>query len=446
MSQIRQRRRQFIQPSAAVAAAVGLPYIIPPTALGSTSSVAASDRINVGAIGVGERGNAVLGAFLNDSSAHVVAVCDVETNCLNSTADRVDRYYKTKGCKRYSDYRELIARDDIDAVSIATTDHWHVLCAIAAAKAGKHIYLEKPMGLSIAEDQALRKAVNRYGVSFQFGTQQRSSGQFRLACEMVRNGIIGKLHTINVWSPSSEIKGAIEPAGIPDGLDYDMWLGPAPYTPYTVDRCASQASRKAWWFNSDYALGFIAGWGIHPLDIALWGGHDKLTGPITVSGTGTIPDQGLCNTATQWDINLEYSTGVRIHFTSDPVIDEWKNRYGRIANHGTVFEGTDGWVHVDRAGINVSSQSYFQALKDPAVKHLPVSNNHVGNLLKSIKTGNKTICPIEDSVQSDILCHISDIAIRRRQKLVWNTRTELFDNSLGANRMLTRSMRSPWHL
>ncbi len=427
------------------AGAIGFPYIVCSSALGKAGTIAPSNRIGVGAIGVGEQGNGVLGNFLNQNDAQVVAVCDVDKGRRERTCRRVEQHYRKKGCAAYNDFRELLGRDDIDAVLIATPDHWHVLCATAAAKAGKDIYMEKPLGLNVTEGQALQTAVSRYGPVFQFGTQQRSSVQFRRACELVRNGRCGKLHTINVWAPGSVAGGSTKPAVVPDGLDYDMWLGPAPFRQYTQDRCASEWKKKFWWFNSDYCIGWISGWGIHPVDIALWGAEDLLAGPIEVEGTGIFPDEGLCDTATYWNVKLNYASGVTINFLSNPPPKEWSNRYKKISGHGTAFEGTKGWIHVNRSGMNVSDES-IKLSGGPNDIKLYESTNHTRNFLDCVKSRAKPICPVEEAHQADIVCQISNIAIRLKRKLKWDMKNEVFIGDDSANRMLSRAMRSPWRL
>jgi predicted dehydrogenase len=437
------QRRQFLKRAAgATAGAVVFPYVIPASALGNAGNVAASERITVGCIGVGPQGSGDMGNFLKQNDAQVVAVCDVKSNVLKGAQDRVNKYYRKTGCAAYKDFRELLARDDVDVVLAATPDHWHVLVALAAVRAGKDVYLEKPMGLSLAQDQALRAAVHRQGRVFQFGTQQRSSRNFRFACELVRSGRIGKLHTINVWSPGSSQGGDPTPVPVPGWLDYEMWLGPAPFTPYTKDRC----SNKLWWFISDYALGFIAGWGVHPLDIALWGGGEKVACPVEIEGKGVWPTQGVCDTAMNWNVVAKYDSGVTMNFTGNPYPEQWKNRYGRTTDHGTAFEGTEGWVHVDRSGLNASPKELLTTELGPNDVHLYESNNHVRNLLDCVKTRADTICPIDVAVQADIICQISDIAIRLEQKLRWDPKAERFVNSDAANRRLSRTMRSPWTL
>jgi predicted dehydrogenase len=430
-------RRRFLKRAAGTAAgAMSLPYIV------SSSAFGAGEKITVGCVGVGPQGSGDMGNFLRQKDAQVVAVCDVKDPVLKEAQKRVNEHYQGTGCAAYKDFRELMARDDIDVVLAATPDHWHVLIALAAVKSGKDVYLEKPMGLSLAQDQALRAAVHRHGRVFQFGTQQRSERNFRFACELALNGRLGKLHTINVWSPGSSQGGDPTPVPAPEWLDYNMWLGPAPYTPYTKDRC----SNKLWWFISDYALGFIAGWGIHPLDIALWGGGEKVACPVEIEGKGVWPTEGVCDTAMNWKIVCKYDSGVTMNFTGDPYPDEWKQRYGRTTSHGTAFEGADGWVHVDRSGLNAHPKELLETEFGPNDIHLYKSDNHVRNLLDCVKSRAETICPIDVAVQADIICQISDIAIRLEQKLKWDPKTEQFVNNDAANRRLSRSMRAPWTL
>ena len=286
-------RRQFIQRTSTTAlAAAAFPTLIPASALGADGTPVPSNRCVVAAIGVGPQGRGVMSGFLAQADVQVVAVCDVAKLNLDQAVNQVNQHYQNQDCKTYGDFRELLARTDIDAVLIATPDHWHVPVAIAAAKAGKDMYVEKPLGLSIEEDQMLRKVCQQKKRIFQFGTQQRSSQEFRRACELVRNGRIGTLKQINVWSAASHPGGPTKPATAPEGLNYDFWLGPAAYTPYTDGKAFDNlppGGWKTWWYNYDYALGFIAGWGVHPLDIAYWGHPAMMGGPLEVEGKAIFP-------------------------------------------------------------------------------------------------------------------------------------------------------------
>lgn len=425
-------RRQFIKHAAGAAAGtVGFPYLVSSSALGKAGSVAASNRIVMGFIGVGPRGRTVMGSFMWRPETEVVAVCDVKSLERQIALQQVDSHYSKKGCAGYNDFRELLARPDIDAVSIASTDHWHVLHAIEAARAGKDMYVEKPLGLSVEQGQILRETIKRYGNVFQFGTQQRSSHNFRFACELVLNGRIGKVHTIKVGSPASHGSENYPPMPVPDDLDYEKWLGPAPWAPYTENRVINDY----WWHISDYALGFVAGWGIHHVDIAQWGNGTELTGPVEIEGTGVFPRDGLCDCALSWDVNLKYANGVAMSYTD--------NKHNK---QGVVFEGTEGWIYVKRGFLDACPKSLLQEVIGPDEIHLPVGSNHQLNFLECVKSREKTVSPIEVAVRSDTVCHLSDIAMRLGRKLRWDPDKEQFINDGTANRMLKRAMRSPWRL
>lgn len=456
-------RRDFIR-GAAMAAIAGaaFPTIIPGSALGKNGAVAPSNRISVGVIGCGPQGLGDMSNFLDQTDCQVVAVCDVKEDQLAEARNAINARYQNQDCRAYHDFRELIARRDIDACLIATPDHWHVLAALAAVNSGKDVYVEKPLGLSLAEDQALRAAVHRKKRVFQFGTQQRSGRMFRLACELARNGILGKLNHINVWSPGSSPGGSRKVAPVPSGLDYDLWLGPAPFQPHTQDRCSSVADEKTWWFTSDYALGFIAGWGIHPLDIALWGAGELMDGTVTVKGRGNFRlAEGVCDTATIWEVDYRFGSGLTMKFvgvpngknsgepTGEPFLngDEWKQRYRNIGSHGTAFEGTEGWAHVDRDGINLQPENLIDLNPESFQRRLIRSPGHTRNFLDSIKSRAETVCPIDASVKGNALCHIADIAIRLGRKVTFDFKQERFVGDDAANQQLkAREMRKPWHL
>jgi predicted dehydrogenase len=455
-------RRQFLRQTTGLALSVtAFPSLIPASALGRGGDVAPGSRIVVAAIGVGPQGTGDMGNFLAEKDAQVVAVCDVKTDQREQARQLVNRHYQNQDCAVFGDFREVLARKDIDACLIATPDHWHVLAALAAVRAGKDVYLEKPMGLSLTEDWTLRSEVHRCQRVFQFGTQQRSSRIFRLACELVRNGRIGKLKHINVWAPGSSPGGPTNVVPVPPGLDYDFWLGPAPFKPHTQDLCTAEGVKKTWWFITDYALGFIAGWGIHPIDIALWGGGDLLNGPLEIQGRGAFHIEGACNTATVWDVDMRFGSGVTLKYvgvpnggnqgqpTSDPwpQANEWKQRYRRITSHGTAFEGADGWVHVDREGIHLQPESLIDEKEEALPLQLKKSANHARDFLDCVRSRAETICPIDESVRGDALCHLSDIAIRLNRKVVWDLAQERFIDDEEANlRLRARKMRSPWHL
>lgn len=450
-------RRSFIK--AGIQCVLGgcvFPSVVPSTVIGAGGGTAPSNRITVGCIGTGPQGRGVMSNFLAQPDCHVVAICDVFKRNLNAAVEMVHKQYQNNDCATYADYRELLARSDIDAVLIATPDHWHVPIAVAAARANKDMYLEKPMGLSVEEDQILRRECQRHNRVFQFGTQQRSSEQFRLACELVRNRRIGKLQRINVWCAASRPGGPTDPIVPPPDLNYEVWLGPARETPYTKGKAADeQDAWKTWWYNYDYALGFVAGWGIHPLDIAYWGYPTMTSDVVEVEGQGVFPTEGACNTAVAWEVRYVLPGGVEMLYRGtrngyDKVIPmndftDWERKYGRIVDHGTAFEGTDGWVLVDRTQIRTSPENLVETKFDSNEIRLTRSSNHVRNFLDSIKSRQPAICPIEDSVQGDILCHLADIAMRLGRKLTWDGKNEQFVGDPDANhRLKLRTPRVPW--
>jgi predicted dehydrogenase len=444
-------RRHFLKSNIGLAlAASAFPSIVPSSVMGAD---APSKKIAVAVLGSGPRARDVMGGFLPLQDARVVAVCDVKADQREKACRQVNKVYQNEDCQTYVDFREVLARKDIDAVIIGSPDHWHVPMGVAAARAGKDMYVEKPMGLTIAEDQLLRREVLKRKRVFQFGTQQRSDRQFLQACELVRNGRIGKLKQINVWCSASQPGGSTEPAPVPEGLDYDRWLGPARFTPYTDKKC--HESEKTWWFNSDYALGFIAGWGVHPLDIALWGHPAIFAGPLTVEGKGIFPTQGACDTAVAWEIDFTCSDGVRMNYKGTrngfaevlPINDmtAFEKKYTKITGHGTAFEGTDGWILVDRTGLR-SSPETLEPL-GASDKRLFKSGNHARNFIEAVKTRGETVCPIEESVRADYLCHLSDLAIRLQRKLTWDPKKEKFVGDRDANKKLElRPARKPYQI
>ncbi len=448
-------RRGFLN---AMLIAASAPTIIPASALGRDHLPPPSDRTTLGHIGVGNRGGSDLQSFLRVDAAQSIAVCDPFKNKREERAKQVDAFYADKfargsfsGCAAYDDFRDLLARDDIDAVVIATPVHWHVPIAIAAAKAGKDIYLEKPLGISVMHDKALRSTIEQYGTIFQWGTQQRSGRDFRYVCELVRNGRIGKLHTILAWSPdiSSQAAafhapdGSMTPIPIPKGFDFDMWIGPAPMTPYTSDRCTLYGT----YHHYDNCIGFIAGWGAHPLDIAQWGNDLDDTAPIEYEGSGTIAHGGIFETTSSWDIWATYQNGVKLHFMSEGVAKPIVQKYHPdFHSHGTTFIGSTGWVNVDRSGIYAHPESLLKSVITPDEIHLYESDNHYKNFIDGVKSRKQPVSTIQSAVQTDTICHLSDICIRRGRKIKWDNEKEMIIGDEQAARMLWRPMRSPWRV
>jgi predicted dehydrogenase len=445
-------RRGFLKKAGVCAAGLaGFPYIVPSSVLGSNGAIPPSEKIVMGFIGVGSMGGGHLRTFLSYDDVRAVAVCDLREMFRQKAKNRVDEHYGDKGCRIYNDFREILAREDIDAVTVVTPDHWHSLIGLEAARNRKDMYYEKPLSMSVTENKALRETINRYGVIFQFGTQQRSDNRFRLACELVRNERLGKLHTIIVSSyPSITCENQpTHPTPDRKEFDYDMWLGPAQWAPYTYERCASRAmgTKGMWTFIYDYSLGGLSGaWGIHHVDIAQWGNGTDDSGPVEIEGTGVFPQDGLTDTAIEWEVEHKYANGVKMmHMNSIKAAKRFE-QFSFYKQVGILFLGSDGWVFVCRERIEAELKSILTTTFGPHEIHLPRSNNHRRNFLECVKTRKQPICPIESAVRSDTICHIDDIAIRLGRKLRWNPEKEEFINDQQANSMLTRPMRSPWYL
>jgi predicted dehydrogenase len=336
--------------------------------------------------------------------------------------------------KAYADFQELLARDDIDAVYIATPDHWHVPIGILAAKAGKDVYIEKPLGVTLEQDLAIEKVLKQTGRIFQYGTQQRSIPHCWNGCELVRRGAIGKVHTIEVDAPNGGAGGSTAEAPIPAGFDFDMWCGPAPMRTYTPDLCKPPGSY--WVF--DYSIGYLGGWGAHPLDIMVWGSDADLSGPVVVEGTGVIPTDGLYDTVKDWNMKIKLGD---VDLIFKPGADRTK------------FIGTDGWIQVARAANRNSASDPSLDPKKPAEpltpdeKSLQVSTNQSGNFAEAIKSRVAPVSNIKDAVRSDVISLLCDIAVRTGEKITWDpVKQELVDPCAEAKTMYSRPMRAPWTL
>ena len=453
-------RRHFLK---SVIAAGAAPTFIPAGILrAQDGKPTPSNRVTFALIGSGSMGNGGLGNVLANPDAQVIAACDVFKSRREKTAKRVDDHYKTTGCAAYGDFRELLARNDLDCVEIATGDYWHIPIALAAARAGKDMYVEKPLGISLDWAYVLRKEINDRKRIFQHGTWQRSSAHFRKACEMVSNGVIGKVRRVEAWTHgmASDVGGifnegsklrqmhldGLKGAPVPEELDYNMFLGPAPAKPFTAVR----GTHHAIFHCSDYALGFIAGWGIHAVDIAQWALGMDHSAPVSYKGTGRLPDIfGLFDTLATWDVQCTYENGIEMHFmdafTAKPVIE----KYRPYCDHGTTFFGEKGWISVDRAAVYASEQEW-KAWKifdcGPNAKKLYESKNQWGNFIDCVKTRKPTINPIESAIIGDVICHLSDMAVRTGREIKWDPKAEKVIDDNEAQLLLSKTPRAPWKI
>lgn len=447
-------RRAFLKSSGTVAASLAWPQIVPASVLGAEGRAAPSNRITLACIGLGIQGTGNMRTFLGHPEAQVVAVCDVHADQRARAKQVVDVFYGGDDCAAFRDFRELLTLPGLDAIQLTTPDHWHPLIGLAAAQAGKHLYYEKPMGWSLRAAQAVRRAVREAKVVFQFGTQQRSGGNFRFACELVRNQRIGKLKTILVGVPGS-VRFPHQPTEpVPKALDYELWLGPAPMKPYCYERVRPYVSRPSepwtrnystWYHISDYCLGFIGNWGIHHLDIAQWGHGTDDTGPVEVEGQGTFPSEGLADCALSWQVENRYADGVTlVHMDDETSQQHPLQQEGH--GHGILFIGSDGWVHVDRQGLDANPKSLLQVKLGEGEVRLARSDNHHGNFVEAVKGRARAVSPVEVAVRSDTLSFVDQIAIKLRRKLRWDPTKEDFVGDDEASAMLDRPMRAPWRL
>jgi len=422
------KRRTFLK---GAAAAIGFPAIVPASALGKNGAVAPSNRIAVGLIGCGGRMGGVWGALANVPGVQAVAVSDVWAP--KREAYRANLRLRPEDA--HVDFRELVARDDVDAVAIASPDHWHVPMAVAAIKAGKDVYCEKPLSNTIGEGRALVEAATRYGAVFQHGTQLHSLAGTRRACELVRNGRIGKLREIVIGSPPGCATGIQPEQPVPAGLDYDRWLGPAPFAPYTAARVFAHQGLPGWYFVSDYSKsGWIAGYGVHDLDIAQWGMGMERSGPVEIEGQGVYPKDGLFDTILTYRIVFTYANGVRIVMT-----DTSQNR------HGVKFVGEKGWVFT-RGEIEAEPQSLLRETIGPGETHLYRSPDHARNFVDCIRTRGETITPPEIAHRATSTALLGGIACQLGRKLKWDPAKEQFPGDDAANGLLRCTMRSPWRV
>ncbi|MBM4019001.1 MAG: Gfo/Idh/MocA family oxidoreductase [Planctomycetes bacterium] len=429
-------------------AAAAAPLVVSASALGIGGRPAASSRIGLAHIGVGGRGSGLMTGFLGNPEVQVLAVCDTDASRLEPARKRVEGAYSQEapgtyaGCKSYKDFEEVLARPDIDGVVIATPDHWHGLLTALAAKAGKDIYCEKPMASTIGDGRAAADAIRRYGRVFQTGSHERSTSSIRYACELVRNGRLGKLHTVRTFLPTDDKhSGATGPVPVPDGFDYDRWLGPAPYEPYHPRRC-----HGSFRWIIDYSDGELTDRGAHVNDIALLGAGPFLVGPAEFEGRGTFIKDPLWDVPYQYHIEFTFANGVRFIVDSS---DAPTNVICNItkAHRGILFEGTEAklFVAIHGGALAAEPPELLKTVIQPGEVQLGRSRGHGQDWIDAMRTRGPTMAPAEDGHRTASFCHLCLIACILRRKLKWDFLRERFIDDDAANRMIARPMRAPWH-
>lgn len=423
-------RRSFLAQGAALGAAVACPTIVPSSVLGAT---APSNRITLGMIGMGLMMGGHLNGMLNRKDVQILAVSDVQRDRRESNKKKVEDAYSKerttgnyRGCDAYLDYQELCDRPDIDGVFVVTPDHWHTQCSLAAIRTGKHVYCQKPMTLTIREGRILSDACKQYGTTFQVGSQQRSEWAFRKACEIVRNGWIGKVHTIYAGLGSFAPPTTLPGQPIPAGFDYDRWLGPTPWYPYNAERVKGNYGggwRRFW----EYGSRKNGDWGAHHFDIIQWALGMDDSGPVTFIPKG-------------YDGN-EYQT--HIYANGIKVLRDHPRKMG----HMIQFIGSEGEVLVSRGGrINTTPEALATQPLRPSDINLYNSSHHESNWLDCIRNGRQTICPAEIGHRTATICHLSGIAERLGRPLSWDPEKEAILNDSAADRWYDRPRRAPYLL
>ncbi|HOK95739.1 MAG TPA: Gfo/Idh/MocA family oxidoreductase [Anaerohalosphaeraceae bacterium] len=454
------KRRDFLKQTAFAAGGLfGFPTIVKPSVFAAETKP--NDKINIGQIGFGRiaRGHDLPETIKHDM-CRIVAVADVDSKRARDGKRWIESYYARKtgqpgyvDVKVYGDYREMLADSSIDAVIISTPDHWHAQPAMEAALAGKHIYLQKPASLTIAEGRQMSDVVRRSGCVFQIGSQQRSRSpwpQFKRVCQLVRNGRIGQIKHVQIGLPTDPGCGQEPEMPVPENLNYDMWLGSTPTVYYTEKRVHPQNSydRPGWLRCEQFGAGMITGWGAHHFDTAHWGMDAELTGPVEVEGQAEFPASGLWDVHGDFDVQARYANGITMHISS------------KFPN-GVRFEGSEGWIFVARgaervtasdpvsgdpntAPVLVSDAKLLEPSDKPDAVELYDSPEQHLNWLECIRSRKETVAPVEVAHRSCSVCLVSHIAMKLRRKLRWDPVKEQFIDDAQANAMLSRPQRKPY--
>ena len=414
-------RRDILRAGCAAMAGIAAPYLIPATALGNADTPPPSERVTLGHVGVGNRGTWLMQKALAGRGIQSLAVADCYKDRRASAAAAIQG-------TAYADFRKILDRDDIDGVIVATPDHWHVPIALMAARAGKDAYVEKPLGLTLQQNVVCRKVFHEQKRIFQYGTQQREAKHQQFGRELVKSGKLGELKAIEVKAPNGSSGGSTAAAPVPTGFDYEMWLGPAPQVPYTVDRCKPPGT---YWIY-DQSIGYLGGWGAHPLDILVWCYDGDQAGPYTVEGSGVVPTEGLYDTVYDWDMTLQMADGVKITFK--PGADSTK------------FIGSKARLELTRSSIRVFPKELLPGGLPPN-DHAGNTARHVQVFADSIRSREEASSPVDDSVRSDVMSHLCDIAVRSGEKITWDPgKQEITGGRQKALAMTGRSIREPWTL
>ena len=424
-------RRQLLKAAGATGIISTFPSIIPSTVLGKN---APSNRIHVAMIGMGRQAHySNLPGFLHSDDARVIAVCDVDQWRLDNAKKKVDDHYQNSECKAYTDWREIISRDDVDAVMNSTSDQWHVPISLLAVNAGKHVCCEKPISLSVAEGRILADAAKKKGVVFRTDTECRTNGYMHKTAILTRNGYIGKVKHIKVGVPAGD-KGAVgnpEPMPVPPELDYEMWTGPAPMKPYCVDRVHKPHSyaRPGWMRCRSTCEGVVTNWGTHLLDVAQLANNTERTGPVSVEGKGTF-GAGIWDVLQTFEIHYEYANGITLDYVTD-------RPYVRI-------EGDEGWIFAPWLSKDRIQAHDESILRTKQFDIQIAQREDKEDFIYAIKNNCNTMIDAEVGHRTCSMGQIGHIAVQMGQKLAWDPKAEQFTNNNEANKLLQIAHRKPW--
>jgi predicted dehydrogenase len=427
-------RRSVLKSAAAVSATTLPAWFLEASSCAQQQQPASpNDSPGIALIGCGGRGRGI--AREAARFGQLLAACDVDEASLAQARQMWPE------AATANDFRKVLERKDIQIVVNGTPDHWHTLVNIAALKAGKDVYSEKPLTLTVNEGQRLVQVVRETKRVLQTGSQQRSDKNFRLACELVRNGRLGKLSHVDVWLPSGRREGPFQTSSVPAGLDWEMWLGPTPQVEYVKERC--HVTFRYWW---DYSGGTMTDWGAHHLDIAQWGIGLERSGPVRIEARSLVDMiPGGFTAFSEYEVKYAYANGVTLTCRSTPA-NAWNGAVidAKGQQHGVRFEGSDGWLFVTRGKIEASNPDLLSAELPASAERLYVSDNHMGNFFACVRSREQPICDAEIGHRSASVCHLGVIALRLGRVLAWNPAQEKFPDDPGANRLLSREMREPW--
>jgi predicted dehydrogenase len=441
-------RRDFLRLAAAGGAAVSLPNVFTTPLLGAT---APSNRVNVGQIGCGNiGGNYHIPTLSAMADVRIVAVADAYKSRRDAAAAKLNGQYGQGTVSAYADFREILARPDVDAVIVGAHDNWHTPMSVAAIQAGKDVYCQKPLGLDFGLSPMLRKLVREKKRIFQFGTQYRSMGRYRQMIELVRNGYIGKLQRIDCWSRDVSFnvsEYAVKPYGstleipVPADLDFDAWQGPSPMVPYTADRATCWGGYHC----PETSLGFIAGCAIHELGLVQWGNKSDHTSPVRYAGTGSVPAEGIFRTLERWDVTCDYENGVKLRFMDQRTAKSVAMQYLHSWHpyDAVTFHGSEGWIS-DAEGFCASDPSLWKVKFKPGDEQLYVSPEHNRNFIDCVKSRQEPICPVEMAIRCDVICQLAVIAAITGRAIQWDPVQEKIVNDPAAAKMLVRPYREKW--